>query len=227
MEKELEHDSDKYVLLQGINEGFHIVDDTSNLTSVCQSNYKSATSPDVRSQVEKQICSEIAEGNYVRQHKKTTIVSALGAIPKPDGGIRLIHDGSMPHGHAMNDYAKADDCKYQSLQEALDLFQAGFYMAKVDLKSAYRSVRIHPSNFEATGLQWTFEGESKPTFMTDTRLPFGSRKAPSIFNRLTQAVRRMMARRGYVVVAYLDDFFLVSPTKEECRVALNVLLVLL
>lgn len=68
-----------------------------------QKNYKSATTPEVKSKVEKQILSEIEQGNYVIRSKKPTIVSALGAILKPDGGIRLIHDASMPRGHAMND----------------------------------------------------------------------------------------------------------------------------
>lgn len=224
---ELDSDPDRTFLLTGIKEGFHIVDQTVNLKPVLQANYTSATSVDNRCKVEAQIKSEIREGHYIVENKRRPIVSALGAIPKPDGGIRLIHDGSMPPGHAMNDYASLDDCQYQSLQDALDLVKAGFFMAKVDLKSAYRSVKTHPSNHDATGLQWTFEGESQPTFMVDTRLPFGSRKAPAIFNRLTQSVRRMMARKGYQVVVYLDDFFLVGVTKEQCKQALNVLLVLL
>lgn len=62
--------------------------------------------------------------------------------------------------------------------------------------------------------------------MVDTRLPFGSCKAPAIFNRLTQSVRCMMQRKGYLVVVYLDDFFLVGETKEKCKEALNVLLTL-
>lgn len=214
-------------MLTGIKEGFKIVDHTDNLKPVLQCNYKSATSAEVRQKVENQIISEIQEGHYIVQNHKPTIVSALGAIPKSDGGIRIIHDGSMPHGHAMNDYATAEECQYQSLQDALDLVNAGSFMAKIDLKSAYRSVRLHPSNFEATGLHWDFEGETKPTYMIDTRLPFGSRKAPAIFNRLTQSVRRMMERRGYQVVVYLDDFFLVGSTKEQCKEALNVLLTLL
>ena len=34
-------------------------------------------------------------------------------------------------------------------------------MAKVDLCSAYRSVRIHPSNYGATGPKWTFSGDEE------------------------------------------------------------------
>ncbi len=226
-ETELKNDPDKEFILTGIKNGFNIVDQTDNLEPVCQNNHRSATLADAKLKVENQILTELAEGNYVVVDEKPTIVSALGAIPKPDGGIRLIHDGSMPQGHAMNDYAKAEECQYQSLQDALDLVQAGFYMAKIDLKSAYRSVKIHPSNYQATGLQWTFEGDAQPTYLCDTKLPFGSRKAPAIFNRLTQAVRRMMQRKGYFIVAYLDDFFVVGATKEECRQGFNILLALL
>ena len=71
-------------------------------------------------------------------------------------------------------------------------------MAKVDLRHAYRSVHINPNNYQATGLKWKFKGAKKFTYFVDTRLPCGGRRAPGIFNRLTQAVKRMMASRGYI-----------------------------
>ena len=103
----------------------------------------------------------------------------------------------------------------------------GAYMAKVDLKPAYRSVPIHPSQYCMTGLKWTFSGDSKPTYFYDTRLCFGSKKAPSIFTRITQAIRRMMERLGYKLVVYLDDFCLVENSKEKCMKSLNTLIALL
>ena len=60
-------------------------------------------------------------------------------------------------------------------------------MAKVDLKSAYRSVRISNQSQEVTGLKWTFPNRHDYTFI-DTKLPFGSKLAPGIFHRLSQAV---------------------------------------
>ena len=64
--------------------------------------------------------------------------------------------------------------------------------------------------------------------MRDTKLPFGSRLAPGIFHRLKQAVKRMMARRGFTAtVAYLDDFFICAPTVNECATALSTLIRLL
>jgi len=179
--------------------------------------------------VESQIKTEIAEGRYVISHSKPPIVSALGAVRKDSGKVRIIHDASRPAGQAMNDFSPLQlRQRFQSVKDAADLVTPGCFLAKVDLHSAYRSVRVNPSNFPGTGLQWTFEGDDRPTYMVDTRLPFGSRRAPSIFHRLTQAVRRMMAKRGFSsLVVYLDDFLIIAPTYEECLHALLTLLGLL
>ena len=134
----------------------------------------------------------------------------------------------LPLGHAMNDYASQEECQYQSLQEALDLVQQGYFMAKIDLKLAYRSVRIHPSNHQATGLQWTFEGDTEPTYLIDTWLPFGSRKAPAFFNRLTQGSMSNDGQKGHShCCLYLDDFFVIGATKADCQHAFNTLFSLL
>ncbi len=82
----------------------------------------------------------------------------LGAKPKHSTGcgvppkVRLIHDASHPAGNASNDYAEKTPFQYESLHEATDMLQTGLYMCKVDLDSAYRSVKIHPSNYTTTGL---------------------------------------------------------------------------
>ncbi|XP_078000553.1 uncharacterized protein LOC144453148 [Glandiceps talaboti] len=227
-QQELVNDPDKEFLLDGIVNGFHIIDHNANIQPALTANYRSATAHN-RTKVEKQIHNEIAEGHYVVTKDKPTIVSALGAIPKPNSpDIRLIHDCSQPIGKSVNDYASLDSFQYQTIDDAVSLLSEGCYMAKVDLKSAYRSVKIHPSNFPATGLQWTFSGDSDPTFMYDTRLPFGARKAPHVFHRITQSVRRMMARRNYnALVVYLDDFLIIADDYQSCVAALNTLLRLL
>ena len=76
-------------------------------------------------------------------------------------------------------------------------------MAKVNLKNAYRSIESHPLNYSATGLAWHFKNKPKPSYMYDARLPFWARKSPTIYHRLTQAVRREMGRRGYKLLLRL------------------------
>lgn len=53
-------------------------------------------------------------------------------------------------------------------------------------------------------------------YLKDTKLPFGAKLSPGIFHRLTQAVRRMMARRGFnLLVVYLDDFLIISNSNKN------------
>ena len=47
-------------------------------------------------------------------------------------------------------------------------------MAKMDLKSAYRSVHLHPSQYASTGFKWKFKNNDHITHLYDIALPFGS-----------------------------------------------------
>ena len=52
-----------------------------------------------------------------------------------------------PSGLAVNDYAPlGEKVRFQSVDGAVRLLYLGGYSAKVDLQSAYRSVKLHPSN---------------------------------------------------------------------------------
>ena len=117
----------------------------------------------------------------------------------------------------MNEYTDHHSVRYQTLQDACRLAKPGYYCAKLDLQSAYRSVPIHPDDYKATGLAWRFEGDDTDTYLFDARLPFSSACGPSHFSRLSNAIRRMMYRKG--VVSYVDDFFLACETYEECKEA--------
>ena len=78
----------------------------------------------------------------------------------------------------MNEYTDYHSVRYQTLQDACRPAKPGYYCAKLDLQSAYRSVPIHPDDYKATGLAWRFEGEDTEgedtdTHLFDARLPFG------------------------------------------------------
>ena len=139
--------------------------------------------------VEKELLKQLNHGYYVKSDIKSSIISPIGAILK-DGGCenRIIHDGSRPLGKAMNDYSVLHPFCYQTLEDAFSLPTPGSYLAKIDLKSAYRLVVIHSSDYCLTGIKQKFSGESSVTYMYDTRLPFGARKGCSIFHRLSQSV---------------------------------------
>ena len=63
-------------------------------------------------------------------------------------------------------------------------------MAKMDIKSAYRNVPVHPKDRRLLGMEW--EGAT----YIDTTLPFGLRSAPLIFSAVADALAWMMQQRG-------------------------------
>ena len=214
-DQELQNDPDRDYLLNGILHGFYIVDPNVTLPNVSQHNHKSAYTNKI--ETTKIVQKEIDTGRYVPVDYKPSIVSPIGLVPKSSGGFRLIHDCSMPHdGRSVNDHTvQCDKQSYESVDTAVDLITPKSYMAIVDIKSAYRAVAIHPSSYDASGLIWNIDGV--PTYIVDTRMMFGARPAPSVFHRISQAIKRIMGRRGHhKIVAYQDDFLVVGESYEEC-----------
>ena len=229
-ERCLHEDNDKDFILHGIRHGFSLIDsdvDIDDIAPAQVTNNLSTRSPLIQPIISEAINDELLSGGYVKCSDEPKIISALSAIPKPDGGIRLIHDLSRPNNQSVNSYATKDYCKYETINDALSLIQPGWFMAVVDLKSAYRSVHIRPAEHAITGLKWRFTNQSEPLIMCDTRLPFGARKSPAIFNRITQAVARSLRRDGHHVVVYLDDFFVCGPDFDSCKATFDVLITLL
>ena len=214
--------------MHGIKHGFDIVDPQATPIPVETPNNKSARpGAPLYDQATQQILSEIEQGNYKVCTESPAVISPFSALPKPDGGIRLIHDGSQPAGASMNDYANLDTHhRFQTIDDAAKLMAPGWYMAKVDLKSAYRSVPIREHSQQFTVLKWRIG--AKTVYMKDCKLPFGSKLAPGIFHTITQSVKRMMAKRGFTcMVVYLDDFLILAPSRAACQHAQTVLIQLL
>ena len=174
-EDELTSDSDGDFILNGISNGFYIVStDEIPLAVETNNNISARPGAPMYEQASKQILAEITEGNYVVCDDKPAIISPLSVIPKPDGGVRLIHYGSQPKGGSMNDHAKLEThYRFQTVDDATKLMWPGYYMAKVDLKAACRSVSISKHSQQFTGFKWQFEGQ--PVYFKGTKLPFVSK----------------------------------------------------
>ena len=148
-------------MADGIKQDFKIVDIHTQFNDVNMHNYKSATNSSIKPLVEQSILDEIRQGNYVLMATKPTVLSALGAIPKPKSTrAQLINDCSR---HALA--CIMHSLKVQSLDDAITLLGTNYCTAKIDLKCAYHSVPIHPANYQATGSKWSCMGENFDTFM--------------------------------------------------------------
>ena len=155
-------------------------------------------------------------------------LSRFGVIPKKrqPGKWRLIVDLSSPDEASVNDFIDASICslQYASVDDAADfIFRSGrgTLLAKLDIKSAYRNIPVHPGDRHLLGVQW------QGTVFVDACLPFGLRSAPKIFNATADALEWIIARQGAsfveFIIHYLDDFLLGgSPHTEACQKSLDL-----
>ena len=84
-------------------------------------------------------------------------------------------------------------------------------MGKVDVKSAYRIIPVHPLDRHLLGMFW------QDGYYIDLALPFGLRSAPAIFNSLADLFHWCLVNNWNVLdlLHYLDDYFTLGPPNSD------------
>ena len=143
--------------------------------------------------------------------------SPLGSAPKPDGSVRLVLDLSSPRGDAVNEGIDPSEfaCRYSKFDDAVDVvvhLGRGAWLAKVDIQHAFRLCPVRPAQWPLLCFRWA------DRFFVDTRLPFGCRSSPCIFNAFAGALAWMFIHLAGVVylLHYLDDFFFANRGYDLC-----------
>ena len=173
--------------------------------------------------MQRKLLEEEAAGRMVRSDEESVSgISALGIVFRVvEGNLkeRMVHDLSRPVGLSVNENCEVESRKFATVESAFALVQPYSFMAKIDLKSAYRHVGVasHLFKFLASKFQ--------DVVRMDTRFPFGAKAAPGLFSDITVLISRMLQSRGFPgVVVYLDDFLLVADTEEACQQGFDLLL---
>ena len=147
-------------------------------------------------------------------------LSPVGLIPKKDGSYRLIHHLSYPAGNSVNDFIPDEYCsvQYTSFDSALAMLAnlgKGAIMTRLDIKSAFRQLPIHPSDFCLLGYK------INEYFFVDKCLPFGCAISCALFEKFSSFLEWELKRRvaSNNIVHYLDDFLIAgSQNTKECEV---------
>ncbi|KAK3707894.1 hypothetical protein QZH41_017284 [Actinostola sp. cb2023] len=142
----------------------------------------------------------------------------VGVVPKKHSTEwRTIYHLSYPEGDSINDGIPKDpySLQYVRVDDAIRIVQRlgrGSYMAKTDLKSAFRIIPIHPNDWNLLGVYWNSR------YYVDMYLPFGLRSAPYIFNQLSEALEWSLKHNYGLqnVIHILDDFFVAESSKAAC-----------
>lgn len=216
-------------LLSGLHDGVRIGYTPVALAQSATANMQSAVEhPKV---VESYLQDELESGNIAGPFSPAEVgdanINRFGVIPKPHkpGKWCLIVDLSYPHGLSINDGISPTDSSmvYSSVDDAAHIIASlgrNTSMAKIDIKSAFRIIPVHPQDRPLLGMHW---GED---IYINKQLPFGLRSAPMIFNAYADALEWILREQGCrYIIHYLDDFLILGPPiSSECQSALQTLL---
>ena len=206
-------------LRRGILSGFRIGFNRSSPLQSAGRNHASV--PTLAPQVDEYIVEELTKGKLRLASSPSRVhISPIGLVPKKNrpGKFRLIVDLSSPTSRSVNDGIASEWCtfKYTSVREAALQVTGGRFMAKLDLKSAYRMVPVHSADHQLLGIHWN--GHT----YCDLALPFGLHSAPILFSAVADALAWAMICHGITnVLHYLDDFFFWGDSHTSCSTTLQ------
>lgn len=199
----------------GFDVGFSKIIETNHLD-----NKPSAKAmPDV---VSNYLTAEVNAGRIVGPLDKLNFpnyhVAPMGVVPKKTPGkFRIIHDLSSPRGESINDGIPTESSyvTYASIDDAVRLVKEcgiGSFMAKTDIKKAYRIIPISPQQYHLFAINW------QNSFYFDTCLQMGCSSSSQIFQRFSTALEWIAVNKLQIshMCHILDDFFMVNKEERIC-----------
>lgn len=212
----------KQYLLDGFTAGFK-VGFHGPLPPPCGRNLISAQQlPDVVSaKLNKELEAGRLAGPFPTPPLPQFCTSPIGLVEKrrEPGQYRLIHHLSHPRdSNSINSGIPADfaTVQYATVDDAVKLIQRlgkGCYLAKTDIKSAFRLIPVHPSDYHLFG--FSFQG----SYFFDKCLPFGASSSCRIFETFSSALEWAAKHKLGIeaLIHIIDDFLFGARTKEACN----------
>ena len=129
-------------------------------------------------------------GPFTSPPFKNFRVSPLGLVPKKQPGeFRMIHHLSFPKGTSVNDGIPDVETSvhYATVDDAIRLIKQagpGCFLAKTDIKNAFRIIPINPADYHLLGIKW------RELYYYDRAMPMGCSSVGDscyrcVYNRIT------------------------------------------
>ncbi len=172
-------------LLSGISQGFRVGFKATSKLRSAKTNFPSVQhhSEVVKKYLDAELALGRMLGPFDPQQLPGVHISSFGVIPKQHqvGRWRLIVDLSSPEGASVNDGIPTQlyslkNIKVDEIAKSILRIGMGTEVAKMDIKSAYHIVPVHPGDRWLLGMRW------RNQLFVDTALPFGLRSAPKNFH---------------------------------------------
>ena len=151
------------------------------------------------------------------------ITSPIGLQPKKKPGeFRLITHLSHPHGASVNSGIPDEfsSVQYNNVSDAIKIIKEkgrNCYMAKTDVKNAFRLIPINPKDYYLLGIKWAGK------YYIDRNLAMGASSSCAIFEEFSTALQWIaMNKLGIkAMIHILDDFLIISFNKQLCAYELE------
>ena len=138
---------------------------------------------------------------------------------KVPGTYRLLHNLSFPYDETSVNANIPQSEKTVKMSTVGDAIQKlltlplGAYTAKTDIADAYRLLPIAPADYPKLGMHFDTK------YYYDKCLPQGCGSSCRIFETFSTALQAIFERtvNGLTCVHMIDDFFLMTETRQECE----------
>lgn len=133
-------------------------------------------------------------------------VSPIFIIPKPNGDNRFILNLK-----SLNKYVAVEHFKIEDIRTVCKLITKNCYMATIDLKDAYFSIKIASNSKKF--LRFKFENK----LYQFNALPFGLCTAPYTFTKIMKPIISYLREQNIILSIYLDDIICFSDDYTTCH----------
>lgn len=137
--------------------------------------------------------------------QKEQIVSPIFLRKKKDGGFRMILNLQK-----LNEHINYKHFKMENFEQAIRLINKDAYMASVDLKHAYYSIKIAEQQQKLLCFKW------QGRIIQFTCLPNGVSEGPRLFTKLMKPIFAKLREMGHVITSFIDDTLISHSSFEGC-----------